>query len=118
MRTQGYRHRGVNSGQLLHREHVGKRVSAAPAVLLGKWNAHQPQATELGDDLIRERLRAIELLAHRRRLADGEFAHGAADQLVVGAEVEVHRGILTESRRDASSATCGLKKTRRNRIET
>ena len=84
MRAQRDRHRGVHPGQLLHREHIGKRVPAAAAVLLGERNPHQAQRAELGDDLIWKRLRAIELLGHRRHLALGELAHRAADQLVVG----------------------------------
>ncbi len=91
MGAEGDRDRGVHARELLHRERVGERVAAAAAVLLGEGDAHQAQRAELGDDLIGEGLRAVELLGDRRDLALGELAHGAADQLVVGGEVEVHR---------------------------
>ena len=92
MRAQRDRHRGVHARELLDGERVGERVAAAAAVLLGEGDAHQVQLPQLGDDLVGEGLRAVELLGDRRDLALGEFAHGAADQLVVGGEVEVHRG--------------------------
>ena len=38
----------------------------------------------------------VERLGDRRDLALGEVADGAADQLVVGREVEVHAAILTQ----------------------
>ncbi len=53
-----------------------------------------PSSPSLRDDLVGEGLRAVELLGHRRDLALGELPHGAADQLVLGGEVEVHAGII------------------------
>ena len=76
--------------ELLDGDRVGQRVAAAAAVLLREGDAHHAQLAELRDDLVREALLAVELLGHRRDLLLGEVAHGAADEVVVGGEVEVH----------------------------
>jgi hypothetical protein len=74
-------------------------------VLLGKGNAHQPQLAQPAHDLVRERLRAVELLGHRRDLLAGELAHRPLDQAVIVGQVEVHaRGILTEEVASARGA--------------
>ena len=92
MRAERDRDGGVHARELLDRERVGERVAAATAVLLGEGDPHQVQRAELADDLVGEGLRAVELLGDRRDLALGELADGAADQLVIGREVEVHGG--------------------------
>ena len=92
MRAQRDRDRRVHPRELLDGQCVGERVAAATAVLLRERDAHQVQLAELRDDLIRERLRAVELLGHRRDLALGEFPDRAPDQLMVGGKVEVHGG--------------------------
>ena len=66
--------------------------AAAAAVLLRERDAHQPQLAELRDDLVGEPLLAVELLGDRRHLLAREVPHGGLDQLLLGAEVEVHRG--------------------------
>ena len=83
-------HRGVHPRELLHRQRVGQRVAARAAVLLGERDAHQVQLAQLGDQVVGDRLGPIQLLGHRRHLALGEVADGAADQLVVVREVEIH----------------------------
>ena len=83
-------HRVIATLELLDRERVGERVAARAAVLLRERDPHQPELPELGDDLVGEALLAIQRLGHRRHLALGEVADGAADQLVVVGEVEVH----------------------------
>src|SRR5918994_6207602 len=67
-------------------------VGAATAVLLRIGDPHQPELTELANDLVREPLGAIELLGHGPDLALGEVAHEAPDVLLLGGEVEVHVG--------------------------
>ena len=57
VRAHRDRHRGVDARQLLDRDRVGERVAAGAADLLGERDAHQPELAELGDDLVRERLR-------------------------------------------------------------
>ena len=86
---------GVHARELLDRDRVGERVAAGAAVLLRERDPHQPEPAELLDDLVREALLVIERLGDRRDLALGEVADGAADQLVVGREVEVHAAIGT-----------------------
>ncbi len=81
---------GVDPRELLDRERVGERVAARAAVLLRERDAHQVQLAQLAHDLVREGLRAVELLGDGGDLALGEFPDGAADQLVVWGEVEVH----------------------------
>ena len=96
VRAQRDRDRGVHARELLDGERVGERVAAAAAVLLREGDPHQVERAELRDDLVRERLRAVELLGDGRDLALGEFAHGAPDQLVVGRRGRSpSRGILT-----------------------
>ena len=71
--------RRVDARELLDGERVGERVAAAAAVLLGERDPHQPELAELGDDLVRERLRRGR--APRRPGATsllGEVADGAA----------------------------------------
>ena len=67
----------------------------------------RPELAELLDDLVRERLRAVELLRDRRDLLLGEVAHRAPDQLVVVGEIEVHAETYTERplQTDVSHAT-------------
>ena len=83
-------HRRVDPGQLLDRERVRERVAAATAVLLRERDAHQPELAQLGHDLVGEPLLAVELLGDRRDLLPREVPHGGLDQLLLGAEVEVH----------------------------
>ena len=68
----------------------------AAAVGLRERDPHQPEPAELGHDLVREALLAVELLRDGLHLALGEVADGAADQLVVVGEVEVHARHRTE----------------------
>ena len=93
VRAHRDRHRGVDARELLDRDRVGERVAARAAVLLGERDPHQPEVAELLHDLVREALLAVERLGDRRDLALGEVADGAADQLMVGREVEVHPAI-------------------------
>ena len=88
--------RGVDARELLDGERVGERVAPAAAVLLRERDPHQPELAELGDDLVGEALLAVELLRDGLDLALGEVADGAADQLVVVGEVEVHAAHDTE----------------------
>ena len=91
------RDRRVDPRQLLDRDRVRERVGAAAAVLLRDRHPHQPELGELGDELVREALLAVELLGDRRDLLEREPAHGIAEQLVLGGEVEVHAERLRHS---------------------
>jgi hypothetical protein len=90
VRAQRDRHGRVDPRELLDGDRVGERVGPRAAVLLGERDAHQPQLAELGHDLVGEPLLPVELLGHRGDLLLGEVADGAADEVVVGGEVEVH----------------------------
>jgi hypothetical protein len=90
VRAHRDRHARVHARELLDRERVGQRIRSRTAVLLRERDAHQAQVAELGDDLVREALLAIELLRHRPDLLLGEVADGAADQLMLVVKVEVH----------------------------
>ena len=83
--------RGVDPGQLLDRERVGEGRGAAAAVLLRERDPHQPELAQLGDELVGERLRPVELLGHRRDLVAGELADGVAQQALLVGELEVQR---------------------------
>ena len=113
-RVRAHRDRdgGVHARELLDGDRVGERVAAGAADLLGERDPHQPELAELRDDLVRERLRAVELLRDRRDLALGEVADGAADQLVVGREVEVHPAIKALARGRARPAAARPSPTR------
>ena len=90
MGGHGDRDRGVDARQLLDCDRVRQRVGARAAVLLRDRHAHQPELRELGDQLVREPLLAVELLGDRCDAFECELAHRVADQLVLGLEVEVH----------------------------
>ena len=95
MRGDRDRHGRVDARQLLDRDRVRERVAACAAVLLRDRDPHQPELGHLGDELVREAVLAVELLGDGRDALARELAHRAADQLVLGREVEVH------GRRDA-----------------
>ena len=103
VRRQRDRQRRVDPSQLLDGDRVRERVAAGAAVLLGDGDPHQPELGELGDELVREPVLAVELRGHRRHALERELAHGAADQLVLGREVEVHAASRVAS--SASSRT-------------
>ena len=65
-------------------------VSEPAPVLLRYRHTHQAQPGELGDELVREALLAVELLGNRRDALLRELAHGLADELLLGGEVQVH----------------------------
>src|SRR5207249_398634 len=68
------------------------------AVLLGNRHPHQPELGQLGDEVVRKPVLPVELRGDGRDLLLGELANGAADELVLGREIEVHA-----ERREASS---------------
>src|SRR5207302_1361115 len=92
------RDRGVDPGQLLDGDRVRKRVGPRAAVLLGDRHPHQPELGELRHEVVGKAVLAVELRGYRRDLFLRELADGAADELVLGREVEVHA-----ARREASS---------------
>ena len=66
-------------------------VSApAPPYSSGKGMPIMPSAPRRVDELVRERLRAVQLRGLRSDLALRELARGATDQLVLGGKVQLH----------------------------
>ena len=84
------RDRRVDARELLDRDRVGERVAARAAELLGERDAHQPELGHLRDELVGKPALAVELLGDGRDAIDGERAHGVAEELVLGREVEIH----------------------------
>ena len=80
----------VDSRELLDRDRVTQRIAAGTAELLGERDPHQPELGHLGDELVGEAAFAVELLGDGRDAFDGEGAHGVAEQLLLGREVEIH----------------------------
>ena len=89
---RGHRDRdgGVDPRQLLDRDRVRERVGAGAAVLLRDGDAHQPELGHLLDELVREAVFAVELRGNGLDPLGRELAHGAAQELVLVREVEVH----------------------------
>ena len=57
-----------------------------------------PSSAELGDELVREAVLAVELLGDRRDALSRERPDGVADQLLLGGEVEVHGARMVAAR--------------------
>ena len=106
MRRDRDRDRRVDPRQLLDRDRVRERVGAAAAVLLRDRHPHQPELGQLGDELVREPLLAVELLGDRRHALERELPHRVAEQLVLGREVEVHPRHLRRSATAAAARPC------------
>ena len=81
---------GVDARELLDRDGVGERVGAGTPVLLRERDPHPAELAQLADDLVRERLGAVELGRDRGDLALGEVADGVAKRLVLLGQVEDH----------------------------
>ena len=96
---------GVDARELLDRERVGERVGAGAAVLLRERDPHQPELAELAHDLVRERLRPVELAGDRRDPRLRELAHRALQQRVVVGEIEVHDLRTIQSKRSEIQST-------------
>ena len=75
-----------------------ERVPAGAAELLGERDPHQPELGHLAHELVREPRLAVELLGDGCDALDGERAHGVAEELVLGREVEVHAAIVADAR--------------------
>jgi hypothetical protein len=97
MRGDRDRNRRVDPRQLLDRDRVGERVGAAAAVFLRDRHTHQAEVGELGDELVGKAVLSVELLGNRRDPRLGEFAHGVADELLLGREVEVQAAATSRS---------------------
>ena len=97
MGGDGDRDRRVDPRQLLDRDRVRQRVGARAAVLLGDRHAHQPELGQLGDELVREPLLAVELFGDGCDTLERELPHRVADQLVLRLEVEVHASLCASS---------------------
>ena len=90
MRGQRDRDRRVDPGELLDGDRVGERVAAGAAELLGEGNPHQAELGHLRHELVRETALAVELLREGRDAVDRKRAHGVAEELVLGREIEIH----------------------------
>ena len=87
MRRNSDRQRRVASRQLLDGNRVRDRVGARPAVLLRNRHPHQPELAELGHELIREPLLAVELLCDRSHLLERKLPDRVPEQ-----ELAIPRG--------------------------
>ena len=65
----GHADAGVGARELLEHQHVGEEVGARAAVLLGHADAHQPEPSELAEQLARERVLAVPAGGVRARSA-------------------------------------------------
>ena len=81
---------GRGAADLLDRDHVLEIAQAAAAILLLDRHAEQAQLAELGPQLARELVAAVDLLGQRCDLARGEARHRVADHLRLLAQVEAH----------------------------
>jgi hypothetical protein len=84
------RDRRVHTRQLLDGDCVRDGVAARASVLLGDREAHEAELGELGDELVREPARDVELGGDGLDALPGKGSNGVADQLLLGSEVEVH----------------------------
>jgi hypothetical protein len=91
------RDRGVDARQLLDRDRVRHGVGAGAAILLRDRDAHQPELGELRHEVVRKAPFAVELLGDRRDASLGELAHGAAQQLLLVAQLVVHARLVASS---------------------
>jgi hypothetical protein len=80
----GDRDRRVDPRQLLDGDRIRDRVAAGASVLLGGSGAHEPELGELGDELVRESARDVELGRDGPDALAGECSDGVADQLLLG----------------------------------
>ena len=71
----------------------------APPYSTRERDPHQPELAELAHDLVRERLRGVELAGDGRDALARELAHRALDQRVIVGEVEVHDAATIQSKR-------------------
>ena len=89
----------VDSRELLDRDRITQGVAARTTELLGERDPHQPQLGHLGDELVREAAFAVDLLGDGRDAVVGEGAHGVAEELLLGREVEIHASDGTRTAR-------------------
>ena len=92
------RDRGVHTRQLLDDDRVRDGVRSGSAVLLGNGEPHQPELRELGHELVRKATAHVELGRDRLHALACERAHGVANQLLLGGEVEVHAARIVAAR--------------------
>ncbi len=93
----GDRDRGIDPRQLLDGDRVGEGVGARAPVLLRNGHPHQPELGELGDEVIRKTVLAIELRGDWGNSRLGEVADRVADELLLLGQVEVQAASLSAS---------------------
>ena len=81
---------GIDARELLDADAVVERRHAGAAVLLRELDAEQPERRELRHQLDRKMLRLVPLADVRADFGLGELADGAAQQLLLFGQPEVH----------------------------
>src|SRR5262249_17331514 len=86
------REAAVDAPDLLDQETAHHHVAAAAAVLLGVADAEVAEAAELLEEVLRERLRLLELVDARGERLLGEAAHGETKALLLLVQAESEHG--------------------------
>ena len=89
MSRDGDRDRGIDPRQLLDSKRIREGVGAGAAVFLGHGHAHQSELGELGHEVVREAVLAIELGGDGRDPGLRELADRVPHELLLRSEVEV-----------------------------
>ena len=93
MRAVGQPDRAGGARNLLHRHAMLEIAEPGPAPLLLDRDAVHAERAELGPELAREGVGAVDLVGARRDLVGGEAAHAVAQQVGGLAEVEIEAGV-------------------------
>src|SRR5690348_15611631 len=93
VRAIGKPHRRRAPAHLLHGDAMGEIAHSCTAELLLDGDAVEPQRAHLRPKLAREGVGAIDLRRQRRDLRLREAAHAVAQQIDLGTEIEIERGI-------------------------
>src|SRR5690606_14747302 len=92
VRPVGQADRGAGAGDFFHGHHVGQVAHIGAAVFFTHGNAKYTQFTELTPEVHGELITGIDLRRARCDFRLGELAHGVAQHVNVGTEVEVEAG--------------------------
>ena len=89
MRAVGETDGAGGAADLLHGDDVLEVAEAEAAVLLGHGHAEQAHLAELGPELARKAVAAVDLVGDRRDAAQGEFADRLAQLVDARTQLEV-----------------------------
>src|SRR5439155_861463 len=90
VRRDRERDRSVGRAELLHDQRDGERVEPGATEIRGHRQTQQPELSELGQQLERERAVLAPLLGARGDTSAPEVTHGVANGELIVAVVEVH----------------------------